>query len=295
VTTRLAAEFIDRADLSLSVGCSLTRHSTTRTLPVDVPIVQITNDPADVYKDYAVEHVILGDARLVLAELVVACREIMGPSGRQEEAVTGEIHAIESRWRADWQPKLNHRGTPINPYRVIHEFGELFDPAECIVTHDSGNPRGQLVPFYRSAGPRSYIGWGMSHGLGTSLGLIMGAKLARPEKMCVNFMGDAAFGMVGLDFETAVRHEIPIMTLVLNNGGMASEVRDMPYAEAHYAASYLGGDCAAVARALGGYAERVLDPAEIRPSLMRARQVTEGGRPALVEFVTAREMALSVG
>ena len=75
----------------------------------------------------------------------------------------------------------------------------------------------------------------MSHGLGTSLGLIMGAKLARPEHMCVNFMGDAAFGMVGLDFETAVRHQIPIMTLVLNNSGMASEVRDMPYAEATYA------------------------------------------------------------
>jgi thiamine pyrophosphate-dependent acetolactate synthase large subunit-like protein len=133
----------------------------------------------------------------------------------------------------------------------------------------------------------------MSHGLGTSLGLTMGAKLACPEKLCVNFMGDAAFGMVGMDFETAVRHGIPIMTLVLNNSGMASEVRDMPFAEAEYGASNLGGDYAALARALGSYAERVVDPNEIRPALNRAANVTRDGKPALVEFVTAREMALS--
>ena len=121
------------------------------------------------------------------------------------------------------------------------------------------------MPFYRCGGPRSFLGWGMSHGLGTSLGLTMGAKVACPDKLCVNFMGDAAFGMAGMDFETAVRHGIPIMTLVLNNSGMASEVRDMPFAEAEYGASNLGGDYAAIARALGGYAERVVDPNEIRP------------------------------
>jgi acetolactate synthase-1/2/3 large subunit len=74
-----------------------------------------------------------------------------------------------------------------------------------------------LVPFYQAPTPRSYIGWGKSHALGTGLGLIMGAKLAAPEKLCVNFMGDAAFRMTGLDFETAVRNDIPILTIILNN------------------------------------------------------------------------------
>jgi acetolactate synthase-1/2/3 large subunit len=293
VTTRMADEFIARSDLILSVGSSLTRHATTPTLPDGVPIIQITNDAADAHKDYAVEHVVLGDARLVLGQFIGACRDIVG-APRVNSSVAAEIRAIEERWLADWNHKLTHGGRPINPYRVVHEFGQLFDPAECIVTHDSGNPRGQVVPFYRSAGARSFLGWGMSHGLGSSLGLIMGAKLARPEKTCVNFMGDAAFGMVGMDFETAVRHRIPILTIVLNNSGMASEVRDMPYAEATYAASKLGGDCAGVARALGGYAERVEDPEDIRAALLRARRVTQEGSPALVEFVTAREMALSV-
>jgi acetolactate synthase-1/2/3 large subunit len=293
VTTQTAAEFIGRADLIVTVGSSLTRHATTATLPPGVPIVQITDDPSDLHKDYAIEHAILGDARLVLRELADACRDIVGRGGKPDPSVAEEIRAIHDRWFKAWLPTLTHTGRPINPYRVIHEFSQAFDPAECVVTHDSGNPRGQIVPFYRCAGPRSYLGWGMSHGLGTSLGLIMGAKLACPDKTCVNFMGDAAFGTVGLDFETAVRHDIPILTLVLNNSGMASEVRDMPYAEAHYGASNLGGDCAAVAQALGGYAERVTDTAEIKPALLRAHRVTQEGRPALVEFITAREMALS--
>jgi acetolactate synthase-1/2/3 large subunit len=293
VTAQPAAEFLARADLIVAIGSSLTRHATKVTLRDGVSIVQIGNDPTDLHKDYSVAHALLGDARLVLDQLGQACGEFTTAADRSADAVAAEISAIDQRWRAGWQAKVSDPRQPINPYRVMSEFTQLFNPDECIVTHDSGNPRGQLVPFYRCGGPRSFLGWGMSHGLGTSLGLIMGAKLACPDKLCVNFMGDAAFGMVGLDFETAVRHQIPILTLVLNNSGMASEVRDMPYAEAEYAASNLHGEYADIARALGGYSERVVNPNDIRPALQRAHQQTLGGRPALVEFITAREMALS--
>ena len=113
-------------------------------------------------------------------------------------------------WRR-WQAKLTSSEAPITPYRVINEFMRVVDPAEAIVTHDSGSPREQLLPFYRATRPRSYLGWGKSHQLGTGLGLTIGAKVAAPDKFCVNFMGDAAFGMTGLDFETAVRCGVPIM------------------------------------------------------------------------------------
>jgi acetolactate synthase-1/2/3 large subunit len=292
VTTRTAQEFLTRADLIVAVGSSLTRHSTTPTLRADVPIVQITNDPADLHKDYAIAQAVLGDARLVLGALTAACRELRA-SGSSASSVAQTIAELDGTWRAAWEPRLGSIARPINPYRVVAELGRVFDPSTCIVTHDSGNPRGQMVPFYRSSGPRTFLGWGMSHGLGSSLGLIMGAKLARPDRTCINVMGDAAFGMVGMDVETAVRHQIPILTVVLNNGGMASEVRDMPYAEAAYGSSNLGGDCAGVARALGAYAERVVDPEQIGPALRRAHRQTLDGHPALVEFVTAREMALS--
>src|SRR5439155_861393 len=106
----------------------------------------------------------------------------------------------------------------------------------------------------RPVPPRSYLGWGKSHALGTGLGLIIGAKLAAPDKLCVNFMGDAAFGMTGLDFETAVRCGIPILTVVLNNSAMAIEIPHLVVSHDKYGARDIGGGHAGPGRALGGRA-----------------------------------------
>jgi acetolactate synthase-1/2/3 large subunit len=166
-------------------------------------------------------------------------------------------------------------------------------PEDAIVTHDSGSPRDQIMPFYRCGGPRSYLGWGKSHGLGTGLGLVIGAKLAMPEKVCVNFMGDAAFGMVGLDFETAARCEIPIITVVLNNSTMAIETQSMATSHQLFRTRDLGGNYADMGRAMGGYAERIEDPAEVAPAFQRARRMTEEGKAVLLEFITSAETEFS--
>jgi acetolactate synthase-1/2/3 large subunit len=173
------------------------------------------------------------------------------------------------------------------------EFMNLFDGKEVIVTHDSGSPRNQLVPFYQASVPRSYLGWGKSHALGAGLGLIIGAKLAAPEKFCVNFMGDAAFGMTGLDFETAVRNNIPILTIVLNNNFMAAETHAMEASHERYGTMNILGNYADLARSLGGWSERVEEPNQITAALQRARKVTDDGKAALLEFVTSREIAYS--
>ena len=154
-------------------------------------------------------------------------------------------------------------------------------------------PRDQIMPFYRSEGARSYLGWGKSHGLGTGLGLNIGAKLAKPEKVCVNFMGDAAFGMTGLDFETAARAGIPIITVVLNNSTMAVETEAMATSHELFGTRDLGGNYADMGRAMGGHAERIEDPEEIRPAFQRARQMTEDGKPVLLEFITSSEVNTS--
>ena len=159
--------------------------------------------------------------------MIDACREIVGESRKNNEAIAREVGQERDAFINMWAHKLTDNSRPISPYRVIWDFMRTVPPEEAIVTHDSGSPRDQIVPFYRSNGPRTYLGWGKSHGLGTGLGLVIGAKLAQPDKVCVNFMGDAAFGMVGLDFETAVRSNIPIITVVLNNSHMAAEVSAM--------------------------------------------------------------------
>ena len=141
--------------------------------------------------------------------------------------------------------------------------------------------------------PRSYLGWGKSHQLGTGLGLALGAKLAAPDKFCVNFMGDAAFGMTGLDFETAVRENLPICTVVLKNSTMAVETTHMAISHEKYGTRDVGGEYADIARALGGWAKRVEDPAEVGAAFVEARRKTEEGVPALLEFITSEELAYS--
>ena len=115
------------------------------------------------------------------------------------------------------------------------------------------HPRDQIVPFYESIVPHGYLGWGKSTQLGTGLGLALGARLARSDWLSVNIMGDAAFGMVGMDLETAVRCRIPILTIVFNNGLMGGYTEYMPDAVARYEAHKLGGDYRAVAAGLGAY------------------------------------------
>ena len=212
-------------------------------------------------------------------------------TGREE--VPGEIAKLREAWFSEWMPKLTSGEVPINPYRVVWELMQTADPAETIVTHDSGNPRYEVMPFYQTDGPRTYLGWGKSHQLGTGLGLAMGAKLAKPEKFCVNFMGDAAFGMTGLDFETAVRAGLPICTVVLKNSSMAVETPHMKVSHELFRTRDVGGNYADIARALGGWAERIEDPAGIGPAFERAREQNREGRAALLEFITCEEMGYS--
>src|SRR5580693_6731973 len=93
---------------------------------------------------------------------------------------------------------------------------------------DASSPRDQLSPFWKAIKPLTYLGWGKTTQLGYGLGLAMGAKLARPDKLCINVWGDAAIGFTGMDFETAVRERIPIMSILLNNFSMAIELKVMP-------------------------------------------------------------------
>ena len=284
--------YLREADVVFGIGCSFTRHGMAAAIPAGKIIIHATNDERDLNKSYVADHPLLGDARLVLRQFIEAIRALGGrPAGR--EGVPAEIERVRAAWLAEWAPILASAEVPITPYRVMAEFMRAVDPREAIVTHDSGSPRDQLLPFYRAVSPRGYLGWGKSHALGTGLGLIIGAKLAAPEKFCVNFMGDAAFGMTGLDFETAVRCGVPILTVVLNNQAMAIEIPHLVVSHDKYGTRDIGGRYADLARAMGGWSERVERPDDIAAAFARARKATEGGQAALLEFITSQETRFS--
>jgi acetolactate synthase-1/2/3 large subunit len=295
VLPRPVQTFLQKADVVFAVGTSLTKHNITAiAIPPGKVIIHASNDERDINKQYPADYPILGDAKPVLRQFLEAAKDLLGRKKRDADtSVPAEIKKGKEEWMKEWMPKLTSDEKPITPYRVMWEFINLFDGKDIIVTHDSGSPRNQLVPFYRAPVPRSYLGWGKSHALGAGLGLIIGAKLAAPDKFCVNFMGDAAFGMTGLDFETAVRNEIPILTVVLNNNFMAAETHAMEASHERYGTMNILGNYADLARSLGGWSERVEDPNQIASALQRARKVTEDGKAALLEFVTSREIAYS--
>ena len=247
----------------------------------------------DLNKDVPARYALLGDAQLTLDALNQALAEEPRSRADARAEVPKRIAAIKEEWLGEWMPKLTNNESPINPYRVVWELNDIVDKENTIITHDAGSPRDQLTPFWESITPLSYIGWGKTTQLGYGLGLAMGAKLAHPEKLCINVWGDAAIGFTGMDFETAVRERIPILSVLLNNSCMAIELPVMPISTEKYRSTDISGDYADMARAFGGYGERVTDPGEIRLALQRGIEATENGQPALLEFITDKEITFS--
>jgi thiamine pyrophosphate-dependent acetolactate synthase large subunit-like protein len=285
--------FYAEADVILGVGTSFSRSLYITPLPQTARLGQIVEDPRDFATGYDVDFGCLGDVKLVLGQLLAELPATDGV-GEGTGEVRNRVATLRDRFREDWLPRLTSDASPLSPYRVLWELMHTVDRTRTVLTHDAGHPRDQVVPFYETLVPRGYLGWGKSTQLGTGLGLAMGARLARPDRLAVNVMGDAAFGMVGLDLETAVRCEIPILTIVFNNGLMGGYSEYMPDAVARYAAHRLGGNYAEVATALGAYAERVTRPQELRAALKRCIAAVDAGRTALLEAVTHEEPALAL-
>jgi acetolactate synthase-1/2/3 large subunit len=261
-------------------------------MPKGKTIIHATLDPADLNKDVAVQYGIVGDAKLTLGALVEACKPLVG-NGRDSSAVAAEIKQVHAGWLKEWMPKLTSGEAPLNPYRVLWDLQNTVDIDNTIITHDAGSPRDQLSPFWKSRKPLSYIGWGKTTQLGYGLGLAMGAKLACPDKLCINVWGDAAIGFTGMDLETTVRERIPIMSILLNNFSMAIELAIMKVSTEKYRATDISGDYAAMMRSFGGYGERVTRPEEIVPAIKRGMEQTRKGNPVLLEFITSKEVSIS--
>ena len=286
--------YLQKADLIFGIGCSFTRTAFGVRIPEGKRVIHATLDPADINKDVPVESALVGDAGLILDGLVEAVRDRSnGASEERTAAVTGEISAVKSEWLEAWKPKLTSDEVPMTPYRVIWDLLRTVDVKNTIITHDAGSPRDQMSPFWQSTAPLTYIGWGKTTQLGYGLGLAMGAKLARPDALCVNVWGDAAIGFTGMDFETAVRERIPILSVLFNNFSMAIEIPIMPVSTEKFRSTDISGHYADMAKAFGGYGERVETPDQIIPAIQRGIQKTQEGVPALLEFITAKEIQIS--
>lgn len=289
---KMVRDYLDDADVIFGIGCSFGETPFGVQMPKGKAIIHATLDPKHLNKDVEARVGLIGDAALTLDALLDALKKSV-KKPRDRKKISAEIAAAREDWMKDWNEKLTSDETPITPYRVIHEMMQTFDIDNTIITHDAGSPRDQVTPFWKSTTPLSYIGWGKTTQLGYGLGLAMGAKIAKPDKLCVNVWGDAAIGFTGMDFETAVRYKIPILSILFNNFSMACELPIMEYSTEQYRSTDISGNYADFAKALGGYGERIESPEDIVPALKRGIEKTQEGTPVLLEFITNKELKQS--
>ena len=289
-TTAQANKYLKESDLVFGAGCSFTKTNFAQAIPPGKTMIHMTNDEDAIGREFKTDLAMLGDAKLVLRQLLDELKSQAGSARAKNQVLQDDIKSMKEAWLAKWMPKLTSDDVPMNPYRVVWDLMHTVDLDNTIITHESGSAREYLSPFWEARAPRSFIGWGKSTQLGYSLGLAMGAKLAAPEKLCINVMGDLAFSTVGLDIETAVRCDIPTMTIIINNAYMSIyDDSRFPVALEKYNVKTLSGEFSEVAQAMGAYTEKITAPADIIPAIKRGIAETEAGKAVVLEFITRDE------
>ena len=289
--------WLNNSDLVFAIGSSLTITNYGITIPEGKKIIHSTNNIEDINKDYSVECGLLGDSKMVIKSLLNELNNdkenVQNFVQSREKVILSSLEKIKQEWYEEWTPYLESNMEPINPYRLINEINKNINHENSIITHDAGHPRDQIMPFFTSTIPNSYIGWGKTTHLGYGIPLMIGAKLGHPDKFCMNFMGDAAFGMSGLDIETAVRSETPITTVVMNNATMGGYSLKYPQSIERYGAINLSGDYAKIAEGMGATGIKVTKVDEIGISLRKAQELNKNGKTVLIDVKTQPELKMS--
>ena len=158
---KMYTDFMAKADLVLAIGSSLTKTPFGPGVPPGKTIIHSTNDAGDINKEYRADHALVGDAALVLDALIAEVSRQKGPGGGNAfTSLKEEVAAGKKAWLGEWAKFLDSDETPLNQYRVIRDLMRTVDRDNVIMTHDSGSPREQMMPFWETT-----VG-GLLHGLG---------------------------------------------------------------------------------------------------------------------------------
>ena len=213
-----------------------------------------------------------------------ALRESAGDvPGARAEWLT-DLRAAENEKRAGEQDQLDDDRAPLHPMRLYFELQQVLDRGS-IVIGDGGDfvsYAGRVIDSYE---PGTWMDPGPYGCLGSGPGYAIAAKLARPDKQVCLLLGDGAFGFAGMEFDTMVRHGIPVVGVMGNNGIWALEKHPMEFLYGYSVAADLQPECRydQVVESLGGHGELVTKPDELKPALERA---FASGKPALVNVLT---------
>jgi acetolactate synthase I/II/III large subunit len=223
-----------------------------------------------------------------VAATLDALREASG-GGPDRSAWNRSLREAETEKRAAERDELTDSRAPLHPLRLYHELQQVLDPG-AVVVGDGGDfvsYAGRVIDTFE---PGCWMDPGPYGCLGSGPGFALAAKLAHPDRQVCLLLGDGAFGFAGMEFDTLVRHDVPVVAVMGNNGIWGLEKHPMEFLYGYSVAADLQPELRydRVVEALGGHGELVSRPDELRPALERA---FASGRPALVNVLTDPSVA----
>ena len=283
-------DLLDKADVVLLVGTRTNQNGTDnwKIYPKSARFIHIDIDPMEIGRTYEALR-LQGDARETLEALTLAISKL--DLSKREKARPQIEQRLSKAWADFEAARSKYSGSnesPIRPERVMAELQPLLAPETLVVADASYSSMwivGQLkngTAGARFLTPRGLagLGWGMPMGLG--------AAIARPGAQVVALVGDGGFAHNWAELETAVRHQIPLVTIVLNNGilGFQKDAETVKFGEYTTACHFHEVDHAAVARAVGMDSVKVDAVGDIGPALKTA---FASDKPWLIEISTSPE------
>jgi acetolactate synthase I/II/III large subunit len=266
-----------RADLVVVVGTPLDfrlgfgRFGNAR-------VAHVVDAPSQIAQHVGVTTVV-GDTTQVLRGLA----DYTGPRADHEEWIA-ELRAAEVAGRDADQLLLAASDAPIRPSRIYGELGKRL-ARDAVVICDGGDFASYAGKFVEVFTPGCWLDTGPYGCLGNGPGYAIAARVARPSSQIALLLGDGAAGFSLMDVDSMVRHKLPVVIIVGNNGMWGLEKHPMQMIYGWDVACDLQPGCRydEVVRALGGAGELVTDPEQIGPALDRA---FASGVPYLVNVLT---------
>jgi acetolactate synthase-1/2/3 large subunit len=283
--SRARSTALKGADVALVVGVPMDfRLGFGASFGEETKIVAVGSTPPERPHPRPVAAELYGGVAATLAELAAA-----GAGGRDRSGWNEQLRAEENDKRAGERAELEDARAPLHPMRVYGELAQVLD-RNAIVIGDGGDfvsYAGRMIDTYE---PGCWMDPGPYGCLGSGPGYAIAAKLARPDRQVCLLIGDGAFGFAGLEFDTLVRHGIPVVAVMGNNGIWALEKHPMEFLYGYSVAADLQPELRydRVVETLGGHGELVTTPDELKPALERA---FASGKPALVNVLTDPSVA----
>jgi thiamine pyrophosphate-dependent acetolactate synthase large subunit-like protein len=272
------AKAFGEADVLLAVGTRFNyvlQFGRAPRFAADLKVIQIDVDPGELGHNRAPDVPIVGDARAVLEQLAAAARGRI-ERGRYHAWVT-KLRTLDTEKAAEMDRQMSTDQVPIHPLRLCKEVRDFLRRDAILVVDGQ-----EILNFGRQSIPTFVPGHRLNSGpfgcMGVGLPFGMGAKVARPDAQVVVLHGDGSYGLNAMEIDTAVRHRIPVVVVISNNGGWTADPqgtkpgRNLGYTRYDK-----------VAQDFGAHGEFVEKPHEIRPALERA---WASGKPAVVNVVT---------